>query len=77
MGAQVSLRRSDPNERPGVVTTILIVPIKRGRAGDSQRLEADADAGADAVSEPPLAVANHPLRLVRFYRTPSKRFVSI
>ena len=34
---------------------------KRGRAGDSQRLEADAG----AVSEPPLAVANHPQRLIR------------
>ena len=38
---------------------------KRGRAGDSQRLEADAG----AVSEPPLAVANHPQRLIRFHRS--------
>ena len=41
---------------------------KRGRAGDSQRLEADADASADAVGEPPLPVANHPQRLIRFHR---------
>ena len=34
---------------------------KRRRAGDSQPLEADAG----AVSEPPLAVANHPQRLIR------------
>ena len=39
---------------------------KRGRAGNSrQRVEADAGAG----SEPPLAVANHPQRLIRFYRS--------
>ena len=39
---------------------------KRGRVGNSrQRLEADAGAG----SEPPLAVANHPQRLIRFYRS--------
>ena len=41
---------------------------KRGRAGDSQRLEADGDASADAVGEPPLPVANHPQRLIRFHR---------
>ena len=39
---------------------------KRGRAGDSrQRLEADVGAG----SEPPLAVANHLQRLIRFHRS--------
>jgi hypothetical protein len=38
---------------------------KRGRAGDSQRLEADAD----AIGEPPLAVAKHPQRLIRFHRS--------
>ena len=38
---------------------------KRGRAGDSQHLEADAG----ATSEPPLAVANHPQRLVQFHRS--------
>ena len=50
---------------------------KRGRAGDSQRLEADADAGADAVSEPPLAVANNNKRLVHFYRKEDKIFVEL
>ena len=50
---------------------------KRGRAGDSRRLEANADAGADAVIEPPLAVANHPQRLVHFHREDHKVFVEL
>ena len=50
---------------------------KRGRAGDSQRLEADADAGADAVSEPPLAVANNNRRIVHFHREDDKVFVEL
>jgi len=50
---------------------------KRGRAGDSQRLEADADAGADAVIEPPLAVANNNRRIVHFHREDDKVFVEL
>ena len=46
---------------------------KRGRAGDSQRLEADAG----AVSEPPLAVANNNRRLVHFHREDGKVFVEL
>ena len=47
---------------------------KRGRAGDSQRLRVpEVDTGA--VIEPPLAVANHPKRLVRFYREEGTVFV--
>ena len=41
---------------------------KRGRAGNNQRLRvSEVDAGAGI--EPPLAVANHPQRLVQFHRS--------
>ena len=49
---------------------------KRGRAGDSQRLRVpEADTGA--VIEPPLAVANHPQRLVHFHREDDKVSVEL
>ena len=43
---------------------------KRGRAGDSQRLAADVG----AISEPPLAVANHQKDLIQFHNCEDNKF---